>query len=171
MRPADLRPDNDDSAPGLFQTLVLAATLTAAARISRAWRERKAGIDPTEDEPQGVAEAYVQEAIRTLQTEALQLRTTHVLLHRVDEDADARAVRHFDGLTTLQRLVDLLQRTHQRLLSLYPVATPELVEAARGLYTDGLGLVESTATVAQVEVDGFAAAVLSFAAELEEAFS
>jgi len=149
---------------------VLAATLTAAARISRAWRERKAGIDPTEDEPQDVAEAYVQEAIRTLQTEALQLRTTHVLLHTVEEDDDARVVRHFDGLTTLQRLVDLLQRTHQRLLSLYPAATPELAEVARALYTHGVRLVESTATVIQPDVDDFAAAVLDFAAELEEAF-
>ncbi|MEM6646288.1 MAG: hypothetical protein AAF730_08540 [Bacteroidota bacterium] len=161
---------SENTSPGLFQTLVLAATLTAAARLSRAWRERQAGVDPTEDEPRDVAEAYVQDAIRTLQTEALQLRTTHVLLHTAEEGDDARAVRHFDGLTTLQRLVDLLQRTHQRLLSLYPAATPELAETARARYTDGLGLVEATATVAQVEVDAFAAAVLSFAAELEEAF-
>ncbi|GAB5519062.1 MAG: hypothetical protein RhofKO_13130 [Rhodothermales bacterium] len=165
-----MKPENDDTSPGLFQTLVLAATLTAAARISRAWRERRAGHDPTEDEPSDVAEAYVQDATRTMQAEALQLRTTYVLLHTLDEDEDAQAIRHFDGLSTLQRLVDTLQRTHQRLLSLYPVASPELAEAARMLYTEGLRLVDANATIAEADVDAYAAAVLTLGETLETTF-
>ena len=73
----------------------------------------------------------------------MQLLLSHVNLRFDHDEASARAVRHFDERMKLRRIVRLLQGMHQRLLSLYPEVSEELVEEARVVHRDAEALLDS----------------------------
>jgi hypothetical protein len=116
----------------LLRTMTLLATLTAAAEVKLSITDRKAGRDPSSQESDAVATTYLLEAEDEVRRTLLLLRTSMVVAQR-ESNADAIAVniRRFNDLTRIQRLGHLLQRIHQRLLSLYPRIPEDRVEAAR----------------------------------------
>lgn len=127
----------------VLQTMTLLATLSTAEEVRSAVAERRAGRDPSAQEPQQVAVPYLRAAASELQELLMQLLLSHVNI-RYDHDEElATVVRHFDERMKLRRIVRLLQGMHQRLLSLYPDVSEELVEEARVVHRDAEALLES----------------------------
>ncbi|NBB72784.1 MAG: hypothetical protein GVY35_03785 [Bacteroidetes bacterium] len=139
---------DDASAPppkehAVLQTMALLATLSTAEDVRTAIAERRAGRDPSAQEPQPVAVSYLSTAAPALQELLMQLLLSHVNLRFDHDEALALAVRHFDERMKLRRIVRLLQGMHQRLLSLYPTVSEELVEEARLVHRDAEALLDS----------------------------
>ncbi len=138
---ADL-PPKDDRAPGeaaVLQSMTLLATLQTAVDVWEAAKERRAGRDPSAQEPAGVTRPYLRAAARALQELHRQLHASYVLAERrasaeEEEGALTASVRRFDQLMKLGRAERLLQGMHQRLLSLYPDVSEALVEEARQVH-------------------------------------
>ncbi len=127
----------------VLQSMALLATLSTAEDVRSAIAERRAGRDPSAQEPQPVSVLYLGEAATELQELLMQLLLSHVNLRFDHDDALALAVRHFDERMKLRRIVRLLQGMHQRLLSLYPKVSEELVEEARVVHRDAEALLDS----------------------------
>lgn len=127
--------------------MALLATLTTAEDVRSAIDERRAGRDPSAQEPQQVAVPYLRTAAGELQTLLMQLLMSHVNLRHDHDEALAVAVRHFDERMKLRRVVRLLQGMHQRLLSLYPEVSEQLVEEARVVHRDAETLLDSDVEV------------------------
>jgi hypothetical protein len=138
--------DSDAPQPkehAVLQSMTLLATLSTAEDVRSAIAERRAGRDPSAQEPQAVAVSYLRSAASDLQELLMQLLLSHVNL-RYDHDEElALAVRHFDERMKLRRIVRLLKGMHQRLLSLYPDVSEQLVEEARTVHRDAEALLDS----------------------------
>ena len=129
--------------------MALLATLQTATTVWEGVRERRAGRDPAAQEPAGQARAYLQAAAAELTRLHMQLLMAKIQVAPPDDDAAAPAehsadekpgdssahmaatVRRFDLLMKLRRADRLLHGAHQRLMSLYPAVSEELVEEAR----------------------------------------
>lgn len=126
--------------------MALLATLQTAWTVKGAIGERRAGRDPAAEQPAEDARAYLADAARELTRLHMQLLMAKVQAARRspsngeapagDEDAEPPArrvavVRQFDVLMKLRRTDRLLHGAHQRLMSLYPAVSEELVEEAR----------------------------------------
>lgn len=143
---------NLDGAPNstaVLQSMTLLASLSTAAEVCTSLAERRAGRDPSAQEPVDRAAIRLRSAGRELMDLLMQLALSRVPLAESD-DRLATAVRHFDLLMKLRRSERLVQEMHQRLLSLYPDVSEELVEEARILR---LEMDEVLATVAS-DTDG-----------------
>lgn len=136
-------------AAAVLQSMTLLATLSTAAEVHDAVEKRRAGRDPSAQEPHRVAVPYLQRATRELQELLMQLLLSHVNIHYDHDEALALMVRHFDERMKWQRAVRLLQAIHQRLLSLYPDVSEALVEEARLVHRDAEALLDG-------EVEDFA---------------
>jgi hypothetical protein len=129
-----MMPDSEDEAPdvaAVLQSMTLMATLSTAADVHHTVSERRAGRDPSAQEPTEVAAPRLKEAAATLQDLLMQLLLNHATLRYRSDQHLAAVVRHFDERMKVQRVARLLQEMHQRLLSLYPEVSEELVEEAR----------------------------------------
>ena len=124
----------------LLHTMSLLSALSAAVEIASGMHERRAGVDPTEQEREDVARSSLLEERDVAQQALLQLRASLVIGQDEDNDPLAYSVRRFNQLQQFNRLIPLFQRIHQRLLSLYPLVSEELVEEAREM-------VQKTATI------------------------
>ena len=129
-------PPGEPSEAAVLQSMTLLATLSTAADVLASVSERRAGRDPSAQEVEAVAAGYLRAAAEELQQIHMQLLMSLVHARRAagpapDAAALAAAVRHFGDLMQLQRAARLLQGTHQRLLSLYPGVSEELIEEAR----------------------------------------
>lgn len=139
-------PQSDDEAPNvaaILQSMTLMATLSTAADVRQAVRERRAGRDPSAEEPADVAAPRLKQAGTTVQDLLMELMLNHATLPHRSEAHLATVVRHFDERMKLRRVVHLLQEMHQRLLSLYPDVSEELVEEARITLRIGETLLDS----------------------------
>ncbi len=123
--------DRPPSAAAVLESMALLATLSTARDVGRSVAARRAGADPAAQEPADVATPALRRAVRDLNEVLMQLLLGHMHVRHQDEDDLASAVRHFDLLMKLQRAGQLLHAIHQRLLSLYPDVSTELVEEAR----------------------------------------
>lgn len=150
-------PEDADAA---LPPMALLATLQTATTVWEGVRERRAGRDPAAQEPAGEARAYLRLAVRELTRLHMQLLMAKVQATRIsgneeasseppqnDDESDvatelsasknpsagrlAATVRRFDMLMKLRRVDRLLHGAHQRLMSLYPAVSEELVEEAR----------------------------------------
>lgn len=138
--------DNGASQPkasAVLQSMALLATLSTAEDVRSAIAARRSGRDPSAQEPQPVAASYLRTAASDLQDLLMQLLLSHVNLRYDHDETLALAVRHFDERMKLRRVVRLLQGMHQRLLSLYPQVSDELVEEARVVHREAEALLES----------------------------
>ncbi len=126
----------------VFQSMTLLATLSTAAEVRHTMAERRAGRDPSAQEPRPVVVPYLRTAARELQALLMQLMLSHVNVRYDHDEALALIVRHFDERMKWQRAVRLLQGMHQRLLSLYPDVSEELVEEARVVYRDAEAMLD-----------------------------
>lgn len=141
--------------------MALLATLQTAWTVKGAIGERRAGRDPAAQQSADDARSYLAEAARELTRLHMQLLMAKVQAARPlpsassqsdglppdglppdgkpgDENPEPPArgqrvamVRQFDVLMKLRRTGRLLHSAHQRLMSLYPAVSEELVEEAR----------------------------------------
>jgi len=124
-------PDGQPDTAAVLESMTLLATLSTAATVRESVAERRAGHDPSAQEPTARAAARLRSAGRTLMNVLMQLALSRVPLDQGDEHRMSHAVRHFDVLLKLRRAERLTQAMHQHLLSLYPGVSEELVEEAR----------------------------------------
>lgn len=115
----------------VLESMTLLATLSTAATLRESVAQRRAGRDPSAQEPADQATARLQNAGQTLMDLLMQMALSRVPLEQREEEPLPHAVRHFDLLMKMRRAERLTQAMHQHLLSLYPAVSEELVEEAR----------------------------------------
>ncbi len=119
---------------GFLRTLTMLATLTAASEVRHGIRERRAGRDPSMQEASGVVIPFLLEAGEELGTLLLQIRSGLVISVVEGDDVVVAPTRHMLIVLRFNHVTRLLQRVHQRLMSLYPRVDEDLVEEARQLH-------------------------------------
>ena len=121
----------------LLHTVSLLSTLRTAAHVRRQMDERRAGRDPSEEEPAGTARAYLREALQTLEPLLARLR-----FYAAVGAESGDAVQHFEARLALLEAAREVHRVHQRLLSLYPDVSADLAEHARRIQSGFARLLE-----------------------------
>lgn len=124
---------NDDGRPqssAVLDSMTLLATLSTAADVCTSVAERRAGRDPAAQEPPARAAARVRTSGRELMDVLMQIALSRVPLEGQGGQL-SDAVRHFDLLMKVRGAEHRVQEMHQRLLSLYPEVSANLVEEAR----------------------------------------
>lgn len=124
--------DATPSPAAVLESLTLLATLSTASDVRHAVAERRAGRDPSAQEPVGRAQGRIREACTPLTNTALHLLRSTVPTAS-DEVPMAAVVRHFDERMHVYRMGQWAHDIHQALLSLYPRVSEELVEEARAV--------------------------------------
>lgn len=119
----------------MLETMLLLSTLSTAADVSYGVIERRAGRDPSAQEEPDVARAYLYRDVAELDDLLMRLRSGLVYTRYAVEDRHALLVRRFDMLLVVRRIDRILQSIHQRLLSLYPDVSAELVEEVREVHS------------------------------------
>ena len=138
-------PDEGPSSAALLESMTLLATLSTAADVHDAIAERRAGRDPSAQEPADRARAVLKTAGDELMDLLMQMMFGRVHLEHRSEAEGAEVVRHFDLVMKLRRAGRLIHGMHQRLLSLYPDVSEELAEEARQVHDDVQALVDDAA--------------------------
>lgn len=162
--PDDPRP----SEGAVLRTMVLLATLSTAAEVRHAVRERRAGRDPSGQEAAADARAFLAQSVAELQEMLMGLQASLVYTTREHDEAPLPGlVRRFDDLMKLGRAARLLHLIHQRLLSLYPAVPEEVVEETRLVQLQAARLVEAGDDVRPAAAETFLYRTLVLALRLE----
>lgn len=119
----------------------LLSTLSSAVEVAVAMRERREGRDPSEQQAQAEVLPCLDENARELERRLIALRTSLVAAER-ESASDVVLVRRMNDLLLLSRVARGFYGVHQRLMSLYPAVTEELVEQSRLIYVDCTALVD-----------------------------
>ncbi len=128
---SDTSPTGAPNSAAVLESMTLLATLSTAASVRESMAERRAGYDPSAQEPPARAAARLRTAGRTLMDLLMQVARSRVPLACEEETPLPRAVRHFDVLLKLRRAEQCAQAMHQHLLSLYPDVSEALLEETR----------------------------------------
>lgn len=112
-----------------LSAMALLATLRTAADVHRGMAERRAGRDPSAQQPPSDAHAALQSLVPALKDTLLRLRLALAL--PATDDERAGLVRAFETRMAAGALARDLHRAHQHLLSLYPAVPEDLVESVR----------------------------------------
>ncbi len=134
------------AAAAVFESMTLLAALSTASDVHQGVQERRAGNDPTAQEPVEVALARLQRVRDPFCDAALYLMRSTVPQAAANDEL-ATVVRHFDERMNVYRLGQWAHDIHQALLSLYPRVSEALVEEARGLSDIALALAEAPTSV------------------------
>lgn len=162
---------NTPDEAAVLQSMTLLATLQTAMDVREAVEGRRAGSDPSGQEPPEITRPYLRVAGQELQELHLQLLAGRLLALRADEESLAASVRRFDLLMKLRRAERLLHGAHQRLLSLYPEAPEELVEEARTTHGVCRALLEAEEDAFLVHLSSLLRQLNAFAAHLHRTLS
>ncbi len=120
--------DSHRDALHAVETAALLSTLSVAAEWMGAYQARRAGHDPSEEQPAAHARHEGQQAGADLADLAMRLVASLTL----EDEAGAPALlRRLDQMLVLRRMGSLLTALHQHLLSLYPAVSEALAEEAR----------------------------------------
>lgn len=122
-------PDRPTSPASALSAMALLATARTAAEVRRSMLDRRAGRDPSGQEPEADVRADLATLVPDLRGLLLQLRLDLIVGDAGDDGAGL--VRAFETRMGLSVLARDLHRLHQKLLSLYPDVSEEVVEAAR----------------------------------------
>ena len=114
-----------------FHAMTLAAALRAAYGTSRSIADRRAGREPANQEPEGVARADL-DALRTEAASLVVQLRLRAVADAPDNEAAALA-QAFEDHVLVGDLGRAVRRAHQKLLSLYPAVPEDVVEEARCL--------------------------------------
>ena len=114
-----------------LHALALVAAARAALAAARGIGDRRAGRDPSTQEPEAPVRADLAVLHRRLAGHVARLRLRVVLGDLPDETPAAALARAFEDRLLLDDLARDARRAHQKLLSLYPDVTEKLVEEAR----------------------------------------
>lgn len=120
--------------------MTLAAAVRAAVGASRSIEDRRAGREPSAQEPEDVARADLAALCDEVSTLVVRLRLHAVAAAPTPETAVLLA---FEDLTLVEDLGRAVRRAHQKLLSLYPAVPEDVVEEARRLAVVAGGEVET----------------------------
>lgn len=153
----------------LFGIMTLLASLSAATEVKYRIEERKAGRDASSQEDEEFATSFLLEAEDELRTSLVNLRAGFILYEYDSEDAVSTSIRRFSDLSQLQSMCSHLQRMHQRMLSLYPNISEDLVEEARKLIASCESLLELDEDQYKKGAPLFAQRALQFCDNLREA--
>lgn len=140
---------NDASA---FSAVALVATVRTALQAARSIGDRRAGHDPSAQEPEADVRADLVGLHRQLAAQVVRLRLRVVAGAPQGPAALAQA---FEDRTLLDDLGRTLGIVHQKLLSLYPSVDASLVEDVRRL--SGVALDRATADAYDRGLDTFTA--------------
>lgn len=114
-----------------FHAMTLVATIRAAYGASRSVADRRAGREPSAQEPEDVARVDLG-ALRTdLRALVVQLRLRAIA--DAPESEVAALAQAFEDHVLVDDLGGAVRRAHQKLLSLYPAVPEGVVEEARRL--------------------------------------
>ncbi len=112
--------------------MALLSTLTTALDLLSAMRERRLGVDPSEQQSPDVVLPSLSEGVRRVEHNIIALRASLVAAER-ESCEQVTIARHMNDLIMLAGLSRDLHGMHQRLMSLYPDVNEDLVESARRL--------------------------------------
>ena len=143
LRPYVFPMPDDRFTSAALHTFALVAALRTALGVSHGIAARRAGEDPTEEEPEAPVRAYLDVAAARIGSRLVRLRLRAVA--GPPEEPHAALVQAFEDRLALADLAEELRVTHQKLLSLYPAVGEALVETARQRHHEALGLVEEDA--------------------------
>ncbi len=128
MKPTD---DTTSSPLAFLRTLTLLAVLSTASEVRHGIRERRAGRDPSDQErPEHAIDALLQ-AGEELAGHLMQIRSGLVISVVEGDETAVAPTRHMLIVLRYNRVLRLLHRVHQGLLSLYPAVVEDVVEEAR----------------------------------------
>lgn len=108
----------------LFDSMVLLSVLSTAADVHHRMEQRRIGRDPSEQEEEAYVRRYLMRALDELEEGFMRL---HIQQMCALDDA----VHQVDQRLLMQRIGRELHVVHQRLLSLYPAVSEDLVEQVR----------------------------------------
>lgn len=111
-----------------FPAVALVATIRTAFQAARAIDDRRAGRDPSAQEPEADVRADLEGLRRELAAQIIRLRLRVVA---GAPDGPAALAQAFEDRALLDDLGRTLGVAHQKLLSLYPGVDEALVEAVR----------------------------------------
>ena len=123
--------------------MALLSTLSTAAGVISAMRERRMGRDPADQQAPEVVLPSLAGEIRELEDYLIALRTGLVAAEREAEGRVA-LVRTLSDLMLLGGFARNLHVVHQHLMSLYPAVDEDLVEDARLLHATCGRLIENS---------------------------
>ena len=148
---SEAAPNESPDSAAVLESMTLLATLSTAATVRESVAERRAGRDPSAQEPADRAATRLRNAGGTLMDLLMQMALSRVPLEQREKEGKlSHAVRHFDLLLKLRRAERLTQAMHQHLLSLYPDVSEALVEEARLTHDT----IERFLDTAPVDADG-----------------
>lgn len=147
--------DNAQHEAAVLRSMVLLATFATASQVWKKIAARRAGQDPSGQEPAAVVRPRLAEAGREVDALILQLRRSWLYIAHQPEERLPALVRRFELLMMLNRLAGRLHLIHQWLLSLYPEVSEALVEAVRGLRDRAAALQEMGADQLPQYLDAF----------------
>lgn len=130
---ANQSPESPEEA-AVLESMALLAMLQTAFGVWQGVEGRRAGQDPSAQEPPEVTRPYLRVAADALQELRLQLAAGRVLARHGEDTPLAASVRYFDLLMKLRYAERVLQRVHQRLMSLYPEVEDALIEEVREVH-------------------------------------
>ncbi|MEM0961976.1 MAG: hypothetical protein AAGK21_05455 [Bacteroidota bacterium] len=113
-----------------FHALALVAAARTALGASRQIRDRRAGRDPSGQEPEPTVRRDLDRLRDLLAADVVRLRLRAVVGTPAGR---AALVQAFEDRILLDDVARTLARIHQKLLSLYPVVPESLVEDVRQL--------------------------------------
>lgn len=114
----------------LVRSMSLLSTLTSALEVAVAMRERREGRDPSGQQTTSEVLPRLEEDARELEGRLIALRTSLIAAERESGNRVA-VVRQLNDLLLVAGIGRGLYGMHQRLMSLYPAVTEELVERSR----------------------------------------
>jgi hypothetical protein len=124
--------DRDAEERAVVQSMSLLSTLSSAMEVAHSIRNRRLGCDPSEQqEPSDVLPSLAENAA-DIDARLIAIRTSLVAAER-EVIEGVSLIRHMNDLLLVSGIARLLHLMHQRLLSLYPAISGDLVEEARRL--------------------------------------
>jgi hypothetical protein len=114
-----------------FHAMALVASARAALGTARQIASRRAGRDPSEQEPEAPVRADLAVLRDALAEQVVRLRLRAVV--GPPEAPAAALAQQFEDRLLLDDVARTTRRAHQKLLSLYPAVPDDLVEEARQL--------------------------------------
>ena len=117
--------------PAAFHAMTLVAAIRAAYGTSRAIADRRAGREPSAQEPEDVARLDLDALRAEAAALVVQLRLRAVAA--TPEAEAAASAQAFEDRVLIDDLGGVVRRAHQKLLSLYPAVPEGVVEEARRL--------------------------------------
>ncbi len=117
-----------------FHAVALVAAARTALRTAQSVADRRTGRDPSAQEPEAPVRADL--AVLADRLSGLAVRLQLRAITGVPESEAAALAQAFEDRLLLDEIAQDVRRSHQKLLSLYPLVPDLVVEDARALAAD-----------------------------------